>query len=182
LVGLCKTPDFNPGFLTSVNLPQWSGGFKKGGLMFIHFSWPQYGIAAVAATAAYYAWLGYRYYRPEIRHLFTPPNSDEKLWEKEAYEPVGRIAEEEGSLLVDAEEVEFAEPLDQLGLLPDVLEEIKSLAGMAETKGDFLSLLKLVTAKYPQVAGSPQQTAVLGFIREQAPFQLTDPELNQLFQ
>jgi hypothetical protein len=150
--------------------------------MFIHFSWPQYGIAAGAATAAYYAWVGWRYYRPEIRQLFAARTSDEELWEEDAYEPVGRVAEEEGSALVDAEEMDFAAPLDRLGVVPDLLEEIKSLAGVAETKADFLSLFKIIAAKYPQVAGSPQQSAVYAFIREQVAFQLTDSELNPLFQ
>ena len=150
--------------------------------MFIHFSWLQYGIAALLATAAYYAWVGWRYYRQEIGQLFATRTSDEELWEAEAYEPVGRRAEEDGSMVVDAEDLEFAEPLDMLGTVPDLLEEIKSLAGVAETKEDFLSLFKLIAAKYPQVAGSSQQSAIGDFIREQVSFQLTDSELNQLFQ
>jgi hypothetical protein len=154
----------------------------KGGFMFIHFSWLQYGIAVLAAVAAYYAWVGWRYYRPEISQLFSGQKRDEELWADEVYEPLGRSAMEEGSVVMDAEELDFAEPLDLLGVVPDLLEEIKSLAAMAETKADFLSLFKLIAAKYPQVAGSPQQSAIYGFIREHAPFQLTDSELNQLFQ
>ncbi|EHQ24622.1 hypothetical protein [Mucilaginibacter paludis] len=150
--------------------------------MFIHFSWLQYGVVAIAATAAYYAWVGWRYYRPEIRQLFAARSGDEELWEEEVYEPVGRAAGEEGSALINAEDMEFAEPLDMRGVIPDLLEEIKSLAGIAETKEDFLSLFKIIAAKYPQVAGSPQQGAVYAFIREHVAFQLTDSELNPLFQ
>ena len=150
--------------------------------MLTHFTGLQYGIAVAAATAAYYAWVGWRYYRQEIRHLFSGEARDEDLWADEVYEPIGRSVMEEGSVIVDAEELEFAEPLDLLGAVPDLLEEIKSLAVAAETKADFLSLFKLVAAKYPQVAGSPQLTAIHAFIREQAPFSLTDVELQALFQ
>ncbi len=150
--------------------------------MFMQFTWLQYGIAVLLAAAAYYAWVGWRCYRPEISKLLDRQNAEEERWADEVYEPIGRSAMEEGSVMVDARELDFAEPLDLLGMVPDLLEEIKSLAGMAETKADFLSLFKLIAAKYPQVAGSPQQSAIYGFIREQAPFQLTDSELNQLFQ
>lgn len=148
--------------------------------MIIHFSWPQYGIAVMVVTAIYYAWVGWRYYRPEIKQRFQ--DKDEKLWADEVYEPVGRPAAEEGSAVMDAEELDFAEPLDLLGTVPDLLEEIKDLAAMAETKADFLSLFKLIAAKYPQVAGSPQLAAIQAFVREQVFFPLTDGELKQLFQ
>lgn len=151
--------------------------------MFIHLGWLQYGIAVLLAIMGYYAWLGYRYYRPEIRRLFTKQAAtDEALWADEVYQPVRQSLAEEGSMIMDAEDLDFAEPLDLLGVVPDLLEEIKSLAGAAESKADFLSLFKLIAAKYPQVAGSPQQSAIYGFLREQAPFQLTDSELNLLFQ
>lgn len=150
--------------------------------MFIHFSWLQYGVAVVAALAAWYGWLGWRYYRPEIRQRLFPQDANEKLWADDVYEPVGRSAAEEGSLVMDAEELDFAEPLDLLGTVPDLLEEIKDLVAMAETKEDFLSLFRLIAAKYPQVAGSPQLAAIQAFIREQVSFSLTDVELNQLFQ
>ena len=150
--------------------------------MLTHFTGLQYGIAVAAATAAYYAWVGWRYYRQEIRHLFSGAARDEELWAEEVYEPIGRSVMEEGSVIVDAEEMDFAEPLDLLGVVPDLLEEIKSLAIAAEAKADFLSLFKLVAAKYPQVAGSPQLTAIQAFIREQVPFSLTDVELQALFQ
>lgn len=156
---------------------------KKGGFMFIHLGWLQYGIAVLLTLIGYYAWLGYRYYRPEIRQLFTKAaDTDEALWQDEAYQPVRQSLADEGSMVMDAEDLDFAEPLDLLGIVPDLLEEIKSLAVAAESKADFLSLFKLIAAKYPQVADSPQQNAIYGFIREQAPFQLTDSELNQLFQ
>jgi hypothetical protein len=168
--------------LTSDSLPQWGGRLKKGGFMFVHFTWLQYGIVALTATAVYYAWIGWRYFRREIVRLLAPQTSDEELWEDEVYQPIGHSALEEGSVILAAEDLDFAEPLDLLGVVPDLLEEIKSLAMAAESKADFLSLFKLIAAKYPQVAGSPQQSAIYGFIREQATFQLTDSELNQLFQ
>lgn len=150
--------------------------------MFIQFTWLQYGVAVLAATAVYYAWVGWRYYSAEVGRLFNRQTADEALWSGEVYEPIGHSAMEEGSAVLDAEDLDFVEPLDLLGLVPDLLEEIKSLAAMAESKADFLSLFKLIAAKYPQVTGSPQQAAIYAYIREQVPFQLTDPELNQLFQ
>lgn len=150
--------------------------------MFIYFTWLQYGIAVAALTAAYYAWVGWRYYRPEIERLLKRQKTDEALWADEVYEPVGRPVVDEGSVVLDAEELDFAEPLDLLGVVPDLLEEIKSLAISAPSKEDFLSLFKLIAAKYPQLAGSPQLPAVQAFVREQVSFPLTDLELKQLFQ
>jgi hypothetical protein len=57
----------------------------------------------------------------------------------------------------------------QLGLIPDVLEELKSIFHILETeqgnKEDFISLFGLVSSKYPKIKGTSNQQALNDYIR-----------------
>jgi hypothetical protein len=71
------------------------------------------------------------------------------------------------------------------GLLPDVLEEIKSVWHTVETNGgdkaDFISLFKLVTVKYPKIRGGRHLAALNEWIREHVPFAFSGEELDGLW-
>jgi hypothetical protein len=73
----------------------------------------------------------------------------------------------------------------QLGLIPDVLEELKSIFHILETeqgnKVDFISLFGLVSSKYPRIKGTSNQQALNDYIRENLPFSISDEELNSLW-
>jgi hypothetical protein len=73
----------------------------------------------------------------------------------------------------------------QLGLIPDVLEELKSIFHILETeqgnKEDFISLFGLVSSKYPKIKGTSNQQALNDYIRENLPFSISDEDLNGLW-
>lgn len=74
---------------------------------------------------------------------------------------------------------------DQLGLIPDVLQELKEvfqvLAKEDGTKKDFISLLGLITEKYGMIGSHPNISKINEFIREQAPFAISNEELENLW-
>ncbi|RKR82830.1 hypothetical protein BDD43_3020 [Mucilaginibacter gracilis] len=73
----------------------------------------------------------------------------------------------------------------QQSVIPDVIEELKSIFHILETekgtKADFLSLFALVSSKYQRIRGTSNQQALNDFIRENLPFSITDEELNSLW-
>lgn len=73
----------------------------------------------------------------------------------------------------------------QQSVVPDVLEELKSIFHILETeqgtKEDFISLFHLVSSKYPNIKGTSNQQALNEHIRENLPFNITDEELNILW-
>lgn len=73
----------------------------------------------------------------------------------------------------------------EIGLVPDVLEELKNIFHMLETqdgtKEDFISLFSFVSSKYPKIKGTPNQQALNDHIRENLPFDISDEELDQLW-
>lgn len=109
---------------------------------------------------------------------------------------IGQVALEQGVTVLEADEFSFAEltandaeavheKSEQLGLVADVQQEIKSvcavLAQKDGNKEDFFSMLEMVKAKYPKIKGHPA-TAELGtFIREHVPFHLSQEELENLW-
>jgi hypothetical protein len=76
-------------------------------------------------------------------------------------------------------------PDTKLGLIPDVLEELKRIFHVLErdkgSKADFISLFGLVSAKYPKIKGSANQQALNAYIRENVLFPISDEELDGLW-
>jgi hypothetical protein len=74
---------------------------------------------------------------------------------------------------------------DQLGLVPDVLEELKEifafLAKEDGTKQDFFSLAAMISEKYGRIGSSPNIGQINAFIRDHAPFAVTIGELEHLW-
>jgi hypothetical protein len=73
----------------------------------------------------------------------------------------------------------------QQSVIPDVIEELKSIFHILETekgtKEDFLSLFALVSSKYQRIRGTSNQQALNDYIREYLPFSITDEELDSLW-
>lgn len=73
----------------------------------------------------------------------------------------------------------------RLGLLPDVLEELKTIFHILETeqgtKEDFISLFALVSSKYPKIRRTSNQRALNEYIRENVLFPISDEELDSLW-
>lgn len=74
---------------------------------------------------------------------------------------------------------------EQVGLVPDVLEELKTvfqlLAAQDGTKTDFLLLMKPVREQFPGIGSSPALLRINAFIRDHAPFHLSVQELEDLW-
>lgn len=174
--------------------------------MLQQFTWQQFLVAALVLTMIWYAGVILLFYRKELiaflnkNKTANPP--DEPLthhWEKgvdilEKEEPdsaelLGKPKMPQGLSVVGSDEFSFAPAEDfktqQLGLVPDVLEEIKEvfvlLARQDGTKKDFFDLAGQVRNKYPKIASDPNIGSINEFIAEHAPFHLSKEELEDLW-
>ena len=106
---------------------------------------------------------------------FAPRISDTEA-EQEARESLDTAIEQE-----NADEVRE----QQQSVVPDVLEELKSIFHILETqqgtKQDFISLFGLVSAKYTSIKGTASEQALNEYIRENVLFPISDEELGQLW-
>jgi len=104
------------------------------------------------------------------------PTISEKVAEQEAGESWDTANEQE-----DADEVRKR----QQSIVPDVLEELKSIFHILETqegtKQDFISLFGLVSTKYRSIKGTANQQALSDYIRENVRFPISDEELDDLW-
>jgi len=168
-----------------------------------HFSWQQFGIAAIVLAVIWYGIIWLVYYRKSPQELNNGTATRERLahyWaeaeEQEEYEPFGNAAEVESVSLATSDGISFAgKPQNgerentedaMRGLIPDVLEEIKSIVHTVEIKGgskeDFISLFKLVSAKYGRLKTSHHLEAINEWIADNTPFNLTGEERWQLWE
>lgn len=116
--------------------------------------------------------------------LSSATRADERE-EAEEESLLGASVLPEGVTEVAAHELQFVPRDAQLGLVPDVLEELKRIFHILETgngtKQDFISLFRAVSAKYGRLAGTPSQRALNEYIREHALFPVSDEELANLW-
>jgi hypothetical protein len=180
---------------------QWSAGAKVNVMIVLpHFTWQQFGIAAVGFLFIWYAVVGLWFGGKQLKAFFArgKPVAEEPLphvWEREGFmedDLVGEATEPEGvsthawnSFGFTGRAKRNAEE-ELLGLVPDVLEEIKTALHKVETTGggkaDFISLFKLVSAKYERLKESPHLPAINEWILENVPFGLNEEELWQLWE
>jgi hypothetical protein len=168
--------------------------------MLQQFTWQQFLVAACILSFIWYVVVLFIIYRKEAKRMFKAKAPAEPLphrWENEEEfeeEPqhedlVGKPALPEGSENVASGEFSFVGNDDtksqSLGLVPDVLEELKSIFNILEkedgTKQDFFSLLELVKSKYGAIGSHPQIANINDFIRERVPFHLSKQELENLW-
>jgi hypothetical protein len=172
-------------------------------------SWEQFWVAGFIFCLAWYAGLAVLYYRQGLRKVwkgkdrFSDREKPEPLkhaWEdeypagdvEEADDLMGKTVEPAGLTRVSMTDLCFAPRVarsedqeDMLGLIPDVLEEIRVVIKTVEDnqgdKGDFIGLFKLVSGKYPKVKQSGNLPYVLDWIAEHVPFELSEEELEGLW-
>jgi hypothetical protein len=178
-------------------------------IVFHHFTWQQFGMAAIGFILIWYAIVLLLYFRKEIKaFLSRPPGGKtdrlipkedtgvlQHVWERDGFmddDLVGDAAEPEGVSTHSWNSFGFTGKTKQktedelLGLIPDALEEIKTALHTVETSGggkaEFISLFKLVSAKYGRLKNSPHLGAINEWILDNTPFELTEDELWQLWE
>jgi hypothetical protein len=178
--------------------------------MLQHFTWQQFLVAALVLSIIWYTVVILLFYRQRIKDYLNgknkngnPPEPLGHAWDEEFEEEplrdeadlMGKSALPEGMTRLSMAQFGFAprvgdEDLDesrerQQSVVPDVLEELKSIFHTLETqqgtKQDFISLFGLVSAKYPNIKGTANQLALNDYIRENVLFPISDEELDNLW-
>jgi len=177
--------------------------------MLKHFTWQQFLVAALVLSSIWYTVVILLFYRQRIQdylngkkdsglpeplgHAWDEEFEDESLGGED--DLMGKSALPEGMSKLSMAQFGFApsmeeESLDtgrerQQSVVPDVLEELKSIFHILETqqgtKQDFISLFGLVSAKYPNIKGTSNQHALNDYIRENVLFPISDEELDNLW-
>lgn len=168
-----------------------------------HFTWQQFLIAAMVFTIIWYAGVILIFYRNELKAFFKGklitgrkkeplPHRWEKGVEKmenpEQETLLGKTKMPEGISIVGIADFGFTGPSstsDQVGLVPDLLEDIKKVFQLLVkedgNKKDFFNLMVGICKDYPQMGSHPSIGHINGFIAEHAPFHLSKEELENLW-
>lgn len=89
------------------------------------------------------------------------------------------------SVTDDSSGIDVNHKSDQLGLLPDVILELKEIFGILEkedgSKQDFFALAAMISEKYGRIGSNPNIGRINEFIRDHAPFAVTLEELEYLW-
>lgn len=144
-------------------------------------------IAALVLTLAWYVVIGFLFFRKALSD-WRKPEKLKKDWDEELEgegDLMGEAANVPGVDTLEMSQISFAPKEQQLGIIPDILEEFKSILHILErdkgTKADFISLFALVSGKYPQIKGTANEEAINDYIREHLPFEITEEELEELW-
>lgn len=174
--------------------------------MLHQFTWQQFLIATLIFTLAWYIVVILLFYHRKITDLLSGKSGlaqTERLkrdWEEELEgdyleddDLIGKQALPDGISEVEMHMLGFAPKVHvedeyrdmQLGIIPDVLEELKTIFHILEKEdgkaSDFISLFGLVKAKYPQIRNTPNEEAINEYIRENLPFEISAEELDSLW-
>lgn len=173
--------------------------------MLQQFTWQQFLVASMVLSLIWYVFVILIFYRTEFLGLFGRKEinqSAERLphhWEKDVEalqdenqqtnELMGKARLPDGMATVSMGGFGFAqteqERETQIGLVPDVLQEIKEIFAIIEkedgSKKDFLNLMEMVREKFPRIGSNPNIARINQFIGEHAPFHLSADELENLW-
>lgn len=172
--------------------------------MLQHFTWQQFLVASMVLSLIWYLGVILIFYRTEFLRFLKrdgASHTSEKLphrWEKDVDvlqeelredELMGKAKLPDGLSSVTAGGFGFAptekDKADQIGLIPDVLQEIKEIFAILEkedgTKNDFLNLMEVVNDNYPKIGSHPKIDRIQQFISDHAPFHLSSEELENLW-
>lgn len=178
-------------------------------MLFKSFTWQQFLVAALVLSSLWYLVVLPLLYRKQIGQWLDKKGKKPVVeplrwdWDGELEEEpetgaddelIGRSKMPEGMSRLEMgmfgfapdvqEDVEESRELQQ-SLVPDVIEELKSIFHILEreqgTKEDFFSLFWLVKAKYAAIRDTPSERALNDYIRENALFPLSDEELTNLW-
>lgn len=102
---------------------------------------------------------------------------------------MGRSRLPEGVEVLSAGQVAFTASTDgrydQVGLVADLVQELKEifveLEKSAGSKADFFRMVKVIGEEYGRIAGHPSIGSINAFIRESAPFFISEEELENLW-
>jgi len=153
-------------------------------------SWQQYSTAVILLAAAWYSYIGLRYYQPELAAflkikpkpgLVVPPVANQMTV------VMGEAKPETDTGLFDSEELIFSgsqpdDVSDQTlpkGPGDDLLAEAQVLADACPDKTEFLSLFRLLLDKYEVFADEISLPSVIKSL--QLPFQIQAEEWPQTF-
>jgi hypothetical protein len=151
-------------------------------------SWQQYVVAVILITAAWYAYVGLRYYQPEISALLKFKPKTHSVIPEVAHSVMGSAQPEVGTSLNDPEELIFSmatsddisEATLPKGPADDLLAEAESLISAFEESDDkkgFLSLLKILISKYEIFADEISLPQVIDALKtKKLPFTITANE------
>ena len=157
------------------------------------FSWPEFLLASIVLSLIWYAGVFLVYYRKTGTPIgdALPHGWEDEVDVMDVKEGlIGASSQQHGVSIVEADEFSFAEKevpdqLDQIGMVADAQQEIKTICGILESeqgdKEDFYALFGVIRSKYPALAVSPQLGAFNNFIREHVPFHLTAEELENVW-
>lgn len=173
--------------------------------MLAQFTWQEFLIATLVLSLVWYIGVTLIFYRRELNsflngklELKVEPlphrweNQVETL-EKESIdvpdELLGKPKVPEGTTSISMGKIGFARDDNakeqQIGLVPDVLQELKIVFTLLEkedgNKKDFLNLMEVVREKYKQVGSNPNIGRINEFISTHAPFHLSQEELENLW-
>jgi len=180
-------------------------------IIFHQLTWQQFLITALVLAAIWYAAVGVLYFRDEAAGLFsgkravksgkTLQPAFEGVAVEEPESLLGRSREPDGVTTVAmsqfsfagagrslnvAEEAEAELRETQLGLIPDLMEELKTIFYRLErdggTREDFEGLFQPVAARFESVITSPNYAAVNAYIMDQVPFELSEAELEAMWE
>lgn len=175
--------------------------------MLQQFTWQQFLVATLVFTLIWYLTVTLIFYRREFFGLFRRKGNgamSDRLphrWDKavdhfqdeveEEYEPMGGSKLPEGMSFTSTGAFGFAggtrqdEKMDQLGLVPDVIQQLKIVfAELEKTDGgkrEFFQMMGELRDMFPKLASSPSIGKINGFISGHAPFLLTAEELSDLW-
>lgn len=174
--------------------------------MLQQFSWTIFLVFFAVLSALWYLALALTIYRKEVFGLFSQarvsqptspaaglqaeqqgsiPISDQVMGESKMPEGLEVVSMGELNFSVPFAHSQTEEKADQVGLVPDVLQELKEifriLAKEDGTKQDFFSLAAMISEKYGRIGSNPNIGQINIFIRDHAPFAVTLEELEHLW-
>lgn len=171
--------------------------------MLTQFSWQQFLVAISVLTLVWYCLIILIFYRKELKRLLNgkplkenkseplPHRWDEKIDDLEQNtvdDLMGKSKLPDGVSVVEMDDIQFIEPdtkTQRLGLIPDVIEEIKTIFDILGkedgTKQDFLQLMQTVKENYPKISSHPNLPQINDFITSNASFHLTQDEIENIW-
>lgn len=166
------------------------------------FSWQHFILATLVLGIIWYVSIWLYYHRKGKTPLDAqdPSKPLPHRWDQHVDELsqsdslIGQPTLEPGVQVVEAADFSFADKSEtfnvvdnshQIGLVPDVLQEIKAICTILEEKDgnkeDFFAMFEMVKVKYPQIINYSATKELNQFIREHVPFHLSAEELEGLW-
>lgn len=174
--------------------------------MLAQFTWHQFLIATLLLTLFWYVAVILIFYRKDLsdflngKHRHKDADPLAHRWEKgvdDLEDEAKNVSEDllgkpkvpEGTSTVSMGKFGFAKDdeakAQQIGLVPDVLQELKTVFAILEkedgNKKDFFNLMEVVRQKYGQIGSNPNIGRINEFISAHAPFHLSPEELENLW-